>query len=201
MVPGGPNRTGSVFHSGPNWRRLQWPLRTTIDNATSSPRILPFDARSCAPPPRRKKVTTRVNEYPRVKVLMVSETRNIQFHPFPRILSWVGPMILIWGIAIGLFPYSSGSQGVCPPVIKIVWACAEHIRGVKDSVLESAPEYEFGSFLAILDGDSGSGSFLVWSRFQHGIGSTSEAGTKFPCWRLNIHNFGHICLSFCLNKG
>ena len=74
-------------------------------------------------------------------------------------------------------------------------------RGVNDSGLESAPEYEFGSFLEILDGDSGSGSFLVWSRFQPGIGSTSEAGTKFPCWRLNIHNFGHICLSFCLNKG
>ena len=54
-------------------------------------------------------------------------------------------------------------------------------RGVNDSGLESAPEYEFGSFLEILDGDSGSGSFLVWSRFQPGIGSTSEAGTKFPC--------------------
>ena len=36
-------------------------------------------------------------------------------------------------------------------------------RGVNDSGLESAPEYEFGSFLEILDGDSGSGSFLVWS--------------------------------------
>ena len=44
-------------------------------------------------------------------------------------------------------------------------------RGVNDSGLESAPEYEFGSFLEILDGDSGSGSFLVWSRFQPGIGS------------------------------
>ena len=54
-------------------------------------------------------------------------------------------------------------------------------RGVNDSGLESAPEYEFGSFLEILDGDSGSGSFLVWSRFQPGIGSTTEAGTKWPC--------------------
>ena len=51
-------------------------------------------------------------------------------------------------------------------------------RGVNDSGLESAPEYEFASFLAILDGDSGSGSFLVWSRFQPGIGSTSEGWHK-----------------------
>ena len=54
-------------------------------------------------------------------------------------------------------------------------------RAVNDSGLESAPEYEFGSFLEILDGDSGSGSFLVWSRFQPGTGSTTEAGTKWPC--------------------
>ena len=46
-------------------------------------------------------------------------------------------------------------------------------RGVSDSGLESAPEYEFGSFLLTIDGDSGSGSFQVWSRFQAGIGSTT----------------------------
>ena len=53
-------------------------------------------------------------------------------------------------------------------------------RGVNDSGPESAPEYEFGSFLEIFDGDSGSGSFQVWSRFQAGIGSTTEADTKWP---------------------
>ena len=52
------------------------------------------------------------------------------------------------------------------------------IRGVNDSGPESAPEYEFGSFLEIFNGDSGSGSFQVWSRFQAGIGSTTEADTK-----------------------
>ena len=50
----------------------------------------------------------------------------------------------------------------------------EGCRGVNDSGPESAPEYEFGSFLEIFDGDSGSGSFQVWSRFQAGIGSRLE---------------------------
>ena len=77
------------------------------------------------------------------------------------------------------FGYRANGSDLSTP-IQLVWIWVD-TRGVNDSGLESAPEYEFGSFLEILDGDSGSGSFLVWSRFQPGIGSTSEAGTKFPC--------------------
>ena len=58
-----------------------------------------------------------------------------------------------------------------------------------DSAPESAPEYEFGSFTALFDCDSGSGSFQVWIRFQTGIGSTARAGTKWSPFELNFLQF------------
>ena len=64
----------------------------------------------------------------------------------------------------------------------VVMAVNEYnaFRGVSDSGLESAQEYEFGSFLLTIDGDSGSGSFQVWSRFHAGIGSTTGTITELP---------------------
>ena len=53
-------------------------------------------------------------------------------------------------------------------------------RGVNDSGLESAPDYEFGSFPRIIEGDYGSGSFQVWNQFQARIGTTTGTGTKLP---------------------